>query len=166
MIEIILKGGTVVIVYLMDCQGASFLLLFKWLIKKRLGQFDGSLSDEHPWPYPSCQGGMNCPSHQRSPLVLLVEIMERHKLKTQVLGGGGKHQIMLHQRRKNKRWLLHPFFSQSHSMECSLFQVISHVELIWYGLNVFHNILTWYVCIWTRWKDACLTDSSYNQNLN
>lgn len=75
------------IVYLLDCLGASFLLLFKRLIKKCLWQFDGSLSDGHPWLYPTCQGGMNCPSHQRSPLILLVEIVERHKQGAQVKKG-------------------------------------------------------------------------------
>lgn len=72
-----------IIVYLLDSQGTSFLLLFKWLIKKRLWQFDGSLSDGHPWLYPTCQGGMNCPSYQRSPLILLVKIVERHKHSTE-----------------------------------------------------------------------------------
>lgn len=37
-----------------------------------------------PELYPACHGEMNCPSHQRSPLISLVEIMEDHKEGAQV----------------------------------------------------------------------------------
>lgn len=49
--------------------------------------------------YPTCQGGMNWPSHQRSPLIMLVEIVQRHKQdsverasNTVTTGGGGVFQ--------------------------------------------------------------------------
>lgn len=50
--------------------------------------------------YPTCQGGMNWPSHQRSPLIMLVEIVQRHKQdsverasNTVTTGGGGSSSL-------------------------------------------------------------------------
>lgn len=60
-------------------KGARFLLCLRWLIQKCLWQVDESVSYGHLWLYPTCQLGMNCPSHQRSPLISLAETVEKHE---------------------------------------------------------------------------------------
>lgn len=154
-----MRRSSRIIVYLLDCQGASFLLLFHWLIQKRLWQFDGSVSNGHLWLYPTCQVGMNCPSHQRSPLILLVEIVERHKAEDS--GEKASRNVTLEEK-KTDSYSLFPV--NLILWNCSLFWVISHVEFMWYGLEVLYETLTWYDYNWTPWQDARASESSYNQN--
>lgn len=105
------KGGccTRITVCLLDCRETSFLILFGWSIKNRLWQFDESLSDEHPCLYPTCQSGMNCPSHQSSPLILLVKIMESHRQR----GPGEKasNNRSVDKKKKKKRAVSSQFIS-------------------------------------------------------
>lgn len=137
-VHIALKEVLFFIVYFLDCQGTSFLLLVKQLIKKRLWQFDGSWSDGHPWLYPTCQGGMNCPSHQRSPLIILVEIVEK---------GTSRRLRSIKYCYNRKEIVALPV--NLNLWICSLFRVISHVEFMWYGLKLFYEILTWQAYNWT-----------------
>lgn len=46
---------------------------------------------------------------------------------------------------------------------CSVFQAISQVAFIWYGLEILYETLTWYEYNWTPWQDVHVSDLSYNQ---
>lgn len=149
-----------IIVYLLDCQGASFLLLFRWLIQKRLWQFDGSVSNGHLWLYPTCQVGMNCPSHQRSPLILLVEIVERHK--AEYSGENASSNVTLERKKTVTPIACFQSISFCGIAHSSVsFHMWSLCDMV---LEVFYETLTWYDYNWTPWQDVRASESSCNQN--